>query len=104
MEEQFRSFTDLIFLLYLMRHILHNFPELLETGTGGQREFIPSILRSAVSFGIEGIFMEVHPDPPNALSDATTQYPLSQIKSLLKEMIGLDRYIKKEILISRSSL
>lgn len=70
--------------------------------TGGQREFIPSILRSAVSLGIEGIFMEVHPDPQNALSDATTQYPLSRIKSLLKEMIGLDRYIKKEILVSRS--
>lgn len=53
--------------------------------TGGQREFIPSILRSAVSLGIEGVFMEVHPDPQKALSDATTQYPLSQIKNLLKK-------------------
>ncbi|EMO64154.1 3-deoxy-8-phosphooctulonate synthase [Leptospira borgpetersenii serovar Pomona str. 200901868] len=77
-------------------------PGAAENSTGGQREFIPSILRSAVSLGIEGVFMEVHPDPQKALSDATTQYPLSGIKDLLKEMIGLDRYVKKEILVSRS--
>ncbi|PJZ69527.1 3-deoxy-8-phosphooctulonate synthase [Leptospira perolatii] len=66
--------------------------------TGGQREYIPSIVRSAVALGIEGIFMEVHPDPEKALSDATTQYPIDKIKDLLKELIGLDRYVKKEIL------
>ncbi|PJZ65154.1 3-deoxy-8-phosphooctulonate synthase [Leptospira wolffii] len=66
--------------------------------TGGQREFIPSMVRSAVALGIEGIFMEVHPDPAKALSDATTQYPLSEVKSLLKELVGLDRYVKQEIL------
>ncbi|TGL59439.1 3-deoxy-8-phosphooctulonate synthase [Leptospira sarikeiensis] len=66
--------------------------------TGGQREYIPSMTRSAVALGIEGIFMEVHPDPSKALSDATTQYPLSEIKSLLKELVGLDRYVKQEIL------
>lgn len=71
--------------------------------TGGQREFIPSIVRSAVALGIEGLFMEVHPDPEKALSDATTQYPISQIKSLLKELIGLDRYVKREILNSNES-
>ncbi len=66
--------------------------------TGGQREFIPSMVRSAVALGIEGIFMEVHPDPAKALSDATTQWPLSEAKSLLKELVGLDRYVKQEIL------
>ncbi|EPG76028.1 3-deoxy-8-phosphooctulonate synthase [Leptospira fainei serovar Hurstbridge str. BUT 6] len=66
--------------------------------TGGQREFIPSMVRSAVALGIEGIFMEVHPDPEKALSDATTQYPISKIKALLKELIGLDQYVKREIL------
>ncbi|MBP9164061.1 MAG: 3-deoxy-8-phosphooctulonate synthase, partial [Leptospiraceae bacterium] len=38
--------------------------------TGGQREFIPDLMTGAVSLGIEGLFMEVHPDPPSAKSDS----------------------------------
>ena len=42
---------------------LHNFPVELETSPAGQREFIPDLMTGAVSLGIEGLFMEVHPDP-----------------------------------------
>ncbi|MCE9500768.1 MAG: 3-deoxy-8-phosphooctulonate synthase [Leptospira sp.] len=65
--------------------------------TGGQREFIPDLMRGAVSCGIEGLFMEVHPDPPNAKSDSSTQFYLDKAKDLLSGLSKLDRLVKKEI-------
>jgi 2-dehydro-3-deoxyphosphooctonate aldolase (KDO 8-P synthase) len=67
--------------------------------TGGQREFIPDLMRGAVSVGIEGLFMEVHPDPPSAKSDSTTQYYLNKTEELLKNLLKIDRIVKKEILL-----
>ena len=40
--------------------------------SGGQREYIPNLTRAAAACGIDAMFMEVHDDPPNALSDANT--------------------------------
>jgi 2-dehydro-3-deoxyphosphooctonate aldolase (KDO 8-P synthase) len=68
--------------------------------TGGQREFIPDLMRGAVSQGLEGLFMEVHPDPPSAKSDSTTQFYLNQAQSLLERLYKLDRLIKKEFIAS----
>ncbi|MCB1140783.1 MAG: 3-deoxy-8-phosphooctulonate synthase [Leptospiraceae bacterium] len=64
--------------------------------TGGQREFIPDLVRAAVALGIEGLFMEVHPDPPAAKSDSTTQFYLSKMGKFLENLIKLDRFIKNE--------
>jgi 3-deoxy-D-manno-octulosonic acid (KDO) 8-phosphate synthase len=66
--------------------------------TGGQREFIPDLMRGAVSIGLEGLFMEVHPDPPSAKSDSTTQLYLNQAEELLTNLLKIDRLVKKEIL------
>jgi 2-dehydro-3-deoxyphosphooctonate aldolase (KDO 8-P synthase) len=66
--------------------------------TGGQREFIPDLMRGAVSIGLEGLFMEVHPDPPSAKSDSTTQFYLNQAEELLTNLLKIDRLVKKEIL------
>lgn len=66
--------------------------------TGGLREFIPHMARAAVGVGIEGIFMEVHPNPEEALSDATTQFPLSKVRKLLKDLLSIDRLVKEKIL------
>ena len=63
--------------------------------TGGVRDLIPHMLRGAVAAGIEGIFMEVHPDPEKALSDASTQFPLSKARELLTNIFALDRLVKK---------
>ena len=57
--------------------------------TMGQRDLIPSIARAAVAVGVHGIFMEVHDDPEKALSDATTQWPLSETKKLLEELLNI---------------
>ncbi len=59
------------------------------TASGGQREFVPCLARAAVAAGADGIFMEVHPDPANALCDGPNSVPLGQVKpiiSLLKEI------------------
>jgi 2-dehydro-3-deoxyphosphooctonate aldolase (KDO 8-P synthase) len=53
------------------------------TSTGGVRESIPAMVRAAVAVGIDALFLEVHPDPANALSDAATQWPLARAKELL---------------------
>ncbi len=66
--------------------------------TGGVREFIPHMMRGAVAVGVEGLFMEVHPDPEKALSDATTQFPLSKAKHLLTNLLEIDRFVKTKVL------
>lgn len=53
------------------------------TSTGGVRESIPAMTRAAVAVGIDALFLEVHPDPENAWSDAATQWPLNQARELL---------------------
>jgi len=65
--------------------------------SGGEREFIPYLARAAVAVGIDGLFMEVHPNPEKALSDAQTQYPLSQLENLLKQLIEIDKLVRMSV-------
>lgn len=54
--------------------------------SGGNRETIPALARGAAAVGIDALFIEVHPDPARALSDAATQWPLNQARDLLKSV------------------
>ena len=54
--------------------------------TAGMREMIPTLAKSAVATGCNGLFMEVHNDVEHAKSDATTQWPLGQLESLLLKL------------------
>ncbi|MCB8933462.1 MAG: 3-deoxy-8-phosphooctulonate synthase [Chthonomonadaceae bacterium] len=56
------------------------------TATGGVRESIPAMARAAVAVGIDALFLEVHPDPDRALSDAATQWPLGRARELLEQV------------------
>ena len=58
--------------------------------SGGQREFVPVLARAAVGAGIDGLFMETHPDPENALSDGPNAWPLDGMESLLRRLVALD--------------
>ena len=58
--------------------------------TGGQREFIPALVRSAAAVGIDALFMEVHPEPEKGLSDATTMWPLARLREVLAMATRLD--------------
>jgi 2-dehydro-3-deoxyphosphooctonate aldolase (KDO 8-P synthase) len=57
--------------------------------TGGVRESIPAMTRAAVAVGIDALFIEIHPDPEKALSDSSTQWPLSRAKELLTQAAAL---------------
>jgi len=51
--------------------------------TGGTREYVPHLAKAAVAVGIDALFLEVHPDPKNAMSDAATVLNLADLSELL---------------------
>jgi len=59
------------------------------TQSGGLREYIPALLKGQIAAGADGIFMEVHPCPQNALCDSDTQYPLEHLELLLKKIVDI---------------
>lgn len=63
--------------------------------TGGQREFIPHLAKTAVAGGVDMVFMEVHPDPENALCDAASVYPMKQLESLISKLSELHQFNQK---------
>ena len=54
--------------------------------SGGDRDFIPILIRAALAAGVDGLFLETHPDPANAASDRLTQWPLAQLGSLFEDL------------------
>lgn len=54
--------------------------------SGGNRDAIPALARAAVAVGVDALFLEVHPDPEKALSDAATQWPLARAEELLTQV------------------
>ena len=53
------------------------------TSTGGNRQFVEYLAKAAVAVGVDGLFMETHPDPDHAKSDGPNMVPLSEMKDLL---------------------
>jgi 2-dehydro-3-deoxyphosphooctonate aldolase (KDO 8-P synthase) len=64
--------------------------------SGGQREFIAPLSRAAVAAGIDGLFMEVHPDPDRALCDGPNSIALDQIEGLLTQLARI-RQVCREL-------
>ena len=56
---------------------------------GGSREFIPTLARAGVAAGIDGLFLEVHPDPSRALCDAASQMCIADVTEFLKPLIEI---------------
>jgi len=63
--------------------------------TGGQPEFIFPLARAGAAVGIDGLFVEVHPDPSRALSDAASQLKLELLDELLRQVTEIDRMVKQ---------
>lgn len=61
------------------------------TSTGGVRESIPSMVRAGLAVGLDCLFLETHPNPEKALSDAATQWPLDRLEGLLKQAASVHR-------------
>nr|WP_290662948.1 MULTISPECIES: 3-deoxy-8-phosphooctulonate synthase [Ignavibacterium] len=65
-----------------------------ENVSGGQPKFIKPLARAAAAVGIDALFLEVHPDPSKALSDAASQLPLSELEHLLVDIKAIDSVTK----------
>lgn len=63
--------------------------------TGGHPEMIETMARAAIAVGADGLFIETHPDPKNALSDGANMLHLDKLEPLLEKMCGLYSYINK---------
>jgi len=66
------------------------------TASGGMAEFIPTLARCAVVAGADALFMEVHENPAEALSDGPNNLPLSKLRSLLEILIQLKKIVSEE--------
>ncbi len=62
--------------------------------SGGQPEFIPVLARAAVAAGIDGIFLEVHDDPPNAKSDGANALHLNHLKRVLEQLLAVHQAVQ----------
>jgi 2-dehydro-3-deoxyphosphooctonate aldolase (KDO 8-P synthase) len=57
--------------------------------SGGQPEYIPLLARAAVAAGVDGVFMEVHDNPAEAKSDGANALALSELETVLKELLAI---------------
>lgn len=57
--------------------------------SGGQREYVPMLAKAALAAGASGLFIETHPNPENALSDAATQIPLQAFPALVENCLKI---------------
>ena len=65
--------------------------------SGGQRHFVPALARAAVGVGIDGLFIETHPDPDRALSDGPNSWPLGRMRELLTVLQRIDAASKAAV-------
>ncbi|MCH9758966.1 MAG: 3-deoxy-8-phosphooctulonate synthase [Proteobacteria bacterium] len=64
--------------------------------TTGVREMAAPLARAAVAVGVNGLFIETHPDPQRAISDAATQIPLAEMPALLTSLLAIHRTVTAE--------
>ncbi len=67
------------------------------TASGGQNDMVPYLSRAAVAVGIDGLFLEVHPNPECAKCDGPNSVSLDSLYGLLQTLIEIDKIIKKEM-------
>ncbi|MEW5947704.1 MAG: 3-deoxy-8-phosphooctulonate synthase [bacterium] len=69
------------------------------TSTGGQKEFVPHLVRAAVATGVDALFIEVHENPGNALSDSENMISPDELEKILKNAKILDEIVKSNSMI-----
>ena len=63
--------------------------------SSGQREFVPPLARAALAAGAEGLFVETHPDPANAISDGPNMIPLAELRALLASCVAVWQSVRR---------
>jgi len=67
----------------------------LGKASGGERRFIPALAQAGTAVGIDALFMEIHEDPDQALSDGPNSLPLGELEKLLKVVKKIDKTVKE---------
>ncbi len=62
--------------------------------SSGQREFIEPLAKAAVAVGVDGVFMEIHPEPDKALCDGPNSIPLDKVEPLLKQLLAIRKAVQ----------
>jgi 2-dehydro-3-deoxyphosphooctonate aldolase (KDO 8-P synthase) len=62
--------------------------------TGGNPEMIETIALSAIATGADGLFIETHPDPANALSDGQTMLPIEKLEGILRKVMKVRKALE----------
>jgi 2-dehydro-3-deoxyphosphooctonate aldolase (KDO 8-P synthase) len=65
---------------------------------GGNREFLSVLARAGVAAGVDGIFIEAHPNPPDALCDAASQYYLDDLSEFVKPLLDIHNLVRSQAL------
>lgn len=68
----------------------------LGNASGGAREYVPHLVRAAVAVGVDALFMEIHPDPQNALCDAASMLSLADLAGVLGDAKAIEEALKKQ--------
>jgi 2-dehydro-3-deoxyphosphooctonate aldolase (KDO 8-P synthase) len=63
--------------------------------TGGNRQMVEPLARAAAAIGIDGLFLETHPDPDRALSDGPNMVPLDQVEGLLRRILKIRETVEE---------
>lgn len=57
--------------------------------SGGQREYVAPLARAAMAVGVDGLFMEVHPEPDKGLSDGPNMVPIHRLEAMLEQLLAI---------------
>ena len=63
---------------------------------GSARQFLTTLARSAVAAGVDGFFIEAHPNPPEALCDAASQYALDDLENFMRPLIDIHNLVRSQ--------
>ena len=69
----------------------------LGTASGGERQYASMLSYAAIAVGADGIFIETHPDPDNALSDAGSQVALDDMEQVLSQMVAIHQAVANKV-------
>ena len=64
------------------------------TTTGGKREFVPYLARAAAAVGIDGLFLETHPDPDSSPSDGPNMVALDDLPEVLEQVLAVHQAVQ----------
>ena len=82
-------------LFFYINHYDFQKPNQKNGITGGNPELIESIAKAGIAVGVDGIFIETHPNPKNAMSDGANMLPLNKLEDLLRKLTSVrDTIIK----------